>query len=637
MNNINTLTNGTINGLSDLSLDTLTTTNLNSDTIDGNLIYYNRIEGNEIIVDTRLTLTNTGVISVGSALISDVELTYLDGVSSNIQTQINNINTNNSGLITTVNTHTTQISALQATDITHTNQISTLQGDVSNLQISYGSQATDITTLQNKTVWQSASGSATTFSKQINIPNGNIGYINSLFPNNFYIQSNLASGNNINLNSGLANIYLQSQNIYLGKTDASTGRKSNLLMLASDGTTWETQSSAFTEDIKNSYTSNSSTIATHTTQITALQTSDTTQNTSITTLNNKCQNFTADTTQTAMTKQLQITTNGECVKLIGSSTILNAYTTGGASLDWSIGQPSSGSKKVQLINNKEDGIYLYSGLKASTTYSGLQPLNMYNNGINLYRGGIESGNTLLNVGSIGATTASDNNFYINGNSFNNIILYSGFGTITLSSSTVWVGNSYIPAGNGRCSNINMLNSNATAWETQSSAFTETLKGQILTNQTNITALTTRLDNVSNFGIIRGYLSGSQIAGRTIPFTASTVYGLQSTLINIGLFTYGSGYTAYFNSIGACILTNCFLNVKFQLWYECHYTGINTMRSRIKHDNWTTPYDKTLFQGVKYNGNQTFNDNLHYEVNLKINTANGKLIYLDTESYFTFNI
>ena len=102
MNNINTLTNGTINGLSDLSVDTLTTTNLNSDTIDGNIIYYNRIEGNEIIVDTRLTLTNTGVISVGSALISDVELTYLDGVSSNIQTQINNINTNNSGLLTTV-------------------------------------------------------------------------------------------------------------------------------------------------------------------------------------------------------------------------------------------------------------------------------------------------------------------------------------------------------------------------------------------------------------------------------------------------------------------------------------------------------------------------------------------------------
>ncbi len=58
MNNINTLTTGTINnGLTDLSLDTLTTTNVYSETIDGNIIYYNRIEGNEIIADTKLTLT----------------------------------------------------------------------------------------------------------------------------------------------------------------------------------------------------------------------------------------------------------------------------------------------------------------------------------------------------------------------------------------------------------------------------------------------------------------------------------------------------------------------------------------------------------------------------------------------------
>ncbi len=91
MNNINTLTTGTINGLTDLSLDTLTTTVLNSETIDGNIIYYNRIKGNEIIVDTKLTLINTGVISVGNKLISDIELTYLDGVTSNIQKQIDTV------------------------------------------------------------------------------------------------------------------------------------------------------------------------------------------------------------------------------------------------------------------------------------------------------------------------------------------------------------------------------------------------------------------------------------------------------------------------------------------------------------------------------------------------------------------
>ena len=47
------------------------------------------------------------------------------------------------------------------------------------------------------------------------------GFYNSLLPNNFYIQSNLASGNNIVLNAGLANIFLQSQNVYLGKSDAT--------------------------------------------------------------------------------------------------------------------------------------------------------------------------------------------------------------------------------------------------------------------------------------------------------------------------------------------------------------------------------------------------------------------------------
>ena len=107
ISNINTLTSASINGLNSLSLDELITTKINSDSIDASQIFYQQIEGIEIIVNTRLTLTNTGVISVGNFEISDIELTYLDGVSSNIQTQINNISTNNSSLVTTVNTHTT--------------------------------------------------------------------------------------------------------------------------------------------------------------------------------------------------------------------------------------------------------------------------------------------------------------------------------------------------------------------------------------------------------------------------------------------------------------------------------------------------------------------------------------------------
>ena len=131
---------------------------LNATTIDGNIIYYNRIEGNEIIVDTKLTLTNSGVIAVGDKFISDIELTYLDGVSSNIQTQINDINTDNSNLETTVNNHTTQITALQTSDTAQNTAIT-------NLQTTNTSQNTAITDLQTKTQNMLASGSVTVVGK----------------------------------------------------------------------------------------------------------------------------------------------------------------------------------------------------------------------------------------------------------------------------------------------------------------------------------------------------------------------------------------------------------------------------------------------------------------------------------------
>ena len=171
MNNINTLTTGTINGLTDLSLDTLTTTVLNSETIDGNIIYYNRIEGNEIIVDTKLTLTNTGVISVDDKTISDIELIYLDGVSSNIQQQINNIASQESNVQSQIDTHTSQITSLQATDVTHSNQIGLLQDETADLYNSEAMFIAQIGVLQDKTMFQSRIPTATVFSNQINISN----------------------------------------------------------------------------------------------------------------------------------------------------------------------------------------------------------------------------------------------------------------------------------------------------------------------------------------------------------------------------------------------------------------------------------------------------------------------------------
>ena len=123
MNNLDqSLNYPTMSGLKSLELDELTTDSFISDTIDGNIIYYNLIEGNEIIVDTKLTLTNTGVISVGDYIISDIELTYLDGLDSNVQNQLNDlfkqVQINNS-LTGTVLKHTAYITALQYADISH--------------------------------------------------------------------------------------------------------------------------------------------------------------------------------------------------------------------------------------------------------------------------------------------------------------------------------------------------------------------------------------------------------------------------------------------------------------------------------------------------------------------------------------
>ena len=65
MNNLDQLNYPTVTGLKSLDLDELTATNFVAATIDGDIIYYNRIEGNEILVDTRLSLTSSGVIKWG--------------------------------------------------------------------------------------------------------------------------------------------------------------------------------------------------------------------------------------------------------------------------------------------------------------------------------------------------------------------------------------------------------------------------------------------------------------------------------------------------------------------------------------------------------------------------------------------
>jgi len=92
------LYSGTINGLSSLDLDTLNVTNLDANDINGDFFSINTIECNDLQVDNELDLTTNGVIKIGKntpseITITDTQLGYLDGVSSNIQTQLNTLST----------------------------------------------------------------------------------------------------------------------------------------------------------------------------------------------------------------------------------------------------------------------------------------------------------------------------------------------------------------------------------------------------------------------------------------------------------------------------------------------------------------------------------------------------------------
>jgi hypothetical protein len=170
-----------------------------------------------------------------------------------------------------VNTYNFRIETLEINDVTQKDQIDEIFDITGDLYASDQAIFAQLGEVQDKTMFQTRISTATIFSKQINIPNGNIGFHNSLLPNNFYIQSNLASGNNIILNSGLANIFLQSQNVYLGKPDATTGRKSNFFFYNDSGYEYEIQSSAFTEDLKGTLISNSYNVLQQYISITALE------------------------------------------------------------------------------------------------------------------------------------------------------------------------------------------------------------------------------------------------------------------------------------------------------------------------------------------------------------------------------
>jgi hypothetical protein len=119
------LYSGTINGLNSLDLDTLNVTDLDVNNIDGDFFSINTIECNDLQVDNEIDLTTTGFITIGKntpteITITDTELGFLDGVSSNIEGQLNAIRIGINSIASDVITLEQNTQNLTATSTTNT-------------------------------------------------------------------------------------------------------------------------------------------------------------------------------------------------------------------------------------------------------------------------------------------------------------------------------------------------------------------------------------------------------------------------------------------------------------------------------------------------------------------------------------
>ncbi|MGA1047223.1 MAG: hypothetical protein ACO3UU_04380, partial [Minisyncoccia bacterium] len=261
------LYSGTINGLNSLDLDTLQVTDINTTNIDGNYFSINTIEANDIQVDNELELTLNGFITVGKntpeeITITDTQVGYLDGVTSNIQSQIDNI-------------------TLDTTDIE--NRLSTAEGEINIIQTDIISLESNVVTLQNKTQRFDSGG---------NINQGIVvaGLINAAGEElrinriNFYQQpvgspslliATLRANQNKSINDLYLNTYTNDLDIYSNQININCDIKFNDNSI---------QTTAFTDVLKQQVLDNETNIVTLQTDVTAIDTRLTTAESEIDTL-----------------------------------------------------------------------------------------------------------------------------------------------------------------------------------------------------------------------------------------------------------------------------------------------------------------------------------------------------------------
>ena len=193
--------------------------------------------------------------------------------------------------------------------------------------------------------------------------------------------------------------------------------------------------------------------------------------------------------------QLIIRNDREHIRMIGNGPFLSGYSHANV-IQFEIGKQgitdtTEFNKTLVILNYLDAGIKLQTGRTTSDpTIYGKYKIETNSTGILIYRDSY--------FGEIGATNPLDNFLRINGNGTNSIALDSGLGAIYNGTNAFYVGVDSTPVnGNtNRKSNIYMLDAAGTAFEIQSSAFTEVLKSKILTHDSSINDLYTKVGSTS---------------------------------------------------------------------------------------------------------------------------------------------
>jgi hypothetical protein len=304
----------------------------------------------------------------------------------------------------------------------------------------------------------------------------------------------------------------------------------------------------------------------------ATNTSNIATNTSnISTLLTRTQNITATPSSTTMANSLNINFSGESLRMTGNHSYIAGYDLSAGTRDYYIGTPGAGVKSLNIVNEKQDINLNVPGTRA-----------VYANTNALY------------VGS--TTTANPNSFY------SNIFMRDPF-------------------------NLN--------WETQSRAFTETLRASVFTSN----AAVTNWNTIFQLPIIRITTSTGNvdIIGRSTTLTPSFNYPTASPLFDLGLLMYNNGYTSFFNSSGQWIY-NGLLTQRVSVQYDVTFNSLNTgIKAFVCRILTSSPAGNSRPQGVRYNqtGGNPLNTTLYVSTGQFIFDIEAlNTVKLETENFFS---